>query len=295
MFDFKPLKPGVHLMRQLRLPVKLGVMAVVLLLPTLIISAQLIQRLGESIAFTESELAGSHMVRDISASIRTVQRHRGQTNMLLSGNSSAQAAIEQTRAEMLAAAAAAGSAVRQRPDFALEADWAALEGRIQSLSQTAQLPAPEAFARHTELVTDLHRLMYQVGERSQLLFDPEPGTYFLMDLAVVHLAKLTEAIGVVRGAGAGVLALPAADPERLAVVRSMVASAKTRAGDLMHLLEYSYRHGHADLQGKEAGNAAMSYLERADKALAAPGSWPGLRCSGRRPPGPRPRRRPRVR
>lgn len=274
MFDFKPMKPGVHLMRQLRLPVKLGVMAVVLLLPTIIISAQLIQRLGESIAFTESELAGSHMVRDISASIRTVQRHRGQTNMLLSGANGAQAAIDQTRKDMTAAAATVGSTLRQRPDFELEPDWGALEKRIQALPQTAQLPAPEAFARHTDLVNDLHRIMYRVGERSQLLFDPEPGTYFLMDLAVVHLAKLTESIGVVRGAGAGVLAVPVADPERVVVVRSMIANAKTRAADLLHLLEYSSRHGHADLQGQEAANVVMSYLERADKALASPGSWP---------------------
>ncbi|MDV7393199.1 hypothetical protein RZS08_17635, partial [Arthrospira platensis SPKY1] len=78
MSVFKPLKPGVQLMRSLRLPVKLGVLALVLLVPLALISWTLVQRLNASIAFTEAELAGTNLVQATGDVIRAVQKHRGQ-------------------------------------------------------------------------------------------------------------------------------------------------------------------------------------------------------------------------
>ena len=46
MLSFKPLKPGVTLMRNLRLPTKLGALAVVLIVPLLVITVFLVQRLA---------------------------------------------------------------------------------------------------------------------------------------------------------------------------------------------------------------------------------------------------------
>ena len=45
-----------------------------------------------------------------------------------------------------------------------------------------------------------------VGETSGLLFDPAPATYFLMDVMVSRTLPWVEAVGVLRGSGAGLLA-----------------------------------------------------------------------------------------
>ena len=73
MFFFKPLRPGVQLMRLLRLPTKLGVLALVLFVPLVIISLLLTQRVNDSITFTEAEIHGSQLVQRLNAVVVEVQ------------------------------------------------------------------------------------------------------------------------------------------------------------------------------------------------------------------------------
>ena len=63
MLSLKPMRPGVHIMRQLRLPTKLGLLALVLLVPMLVVGVLLVQRVNESIRFTEAEVDGSKLVQ----------------------------------------------------------------------------------------------------------------------------------------------------------------------------------------------------------------------------------------
>ena len=58
MYESVIFRPGVWLMRQLRLPSKLGLVALVLLIPLAVISAILMQRLGADVATHRSEMAG---------------------------------------------------------------------------------------------------------------------------------------------------------------------------------------------------------------------------------------------
>ena len=272
MLSPKPFKPGVQLMRALRLPVKLGVLALVLLIPLGIVTWTLVDRLQSGIAFTEAELSGSHLVRDTGEVIRAVQRHRGQTNMLLSGQGAARTQLEGTRAEVQAAVERVRTGLQRRADFDLGNDWRTLEERIRHLTTQAPVSAPEAFAQHTDVITDLRRFVYAIGERSNLLFDPEPGTFFLMDLVVTHSPGWAELVARIRGAGAGELARTPIDPEGLARVQLLIGEAAGRTGDILHLIGYSARHGHAGLGGEQAGRAVQTYLDAARRALQEPGS-----------------------
>ena len=47
--------------------------------------------------------------------------------------------------------------------------------------------------------------MLLVAERSGLLLDPQPDTFFLMDIAVERMVPLSESLAVVRGQGAAIL------------------------------------------------------------------------------------------
>ena len=87
-FSIQPLSAGVWLMRHLRLPIKLGLLAVVLLVPLAILCVLLLQRLGGEIRFAQSEAEGSRTLVQLATVMTAVQTHRGQTNMLLSGASS---------------------------------------------------------------------------------------------------------------------------------------------------------------------------------------------------------------
>ena len=91
MMAFRPLKPGVWLMRRLMLPTKLFLMSLVLVVPLVVVSVALVTRLGDDIEFTRSELSGTRITTALAEVTTLVQQHRGQTNMLLSGAPAARA------------------------------------------------------------------------------------------------------------------------------------------------------------------------------------------------------------
>ena len=272
MSFLNPLRPGVRVMRQLRLPTKLGVLALVLFVPMVLVSVLLIQRLNNDIDFTRDEMDGAVLAQRVSALIVEVQTHRGQTNMVLAGDAQARNALEATRGRLQQAQTALEQAMATRPDFALQGDWDGLRQALGSLGNTAQLDAPAAFARHSQLVQDLRRFLYTVAERSNLLFDPEPASYFLMDLAVTHTPRWGELLGQARGLGAGQLALAEPQPAVLDRVRALLADARTATSDIRHLQTFTTKYGIDDLRGEDAAQAVQQFLDQAEKALATPGS-----------------------
>ncbi|WP_363356385.1 methyl-accepting chemotaxis protein [Hydrogenophaga sp.] len=272
MLFFKSLKPGVTLMRNLRLPTKLGALAVVLIVPLVLITVFLVQRLAADIRVTQDEIHGGELVQRINAVIVEVQKHRGQINMLLSGNPAAQDALTGTRDAMNKATGELENSLSLHSRFELLPEWAPLKARVQALSSSSQGTAAQAFALHSELVRDLRQMIYTTAERSSLLFDPVPGTYFLMDMTVSQAPAWAELIGQIRGLGAGQLAL--AEPD-LAVIQSLkvlIGSARSRSQDMAYLQRFLRQHGLSDLNGQATIDEVMTYLEQAERALAQPGS-----------------------
>ena len=212
MMAFRPLKPGVWLMRRLMLPTKLFLMSLVLVVPLVVVSVALVTRLGDDIEFTRSELSGTRITTALAEVTTLVQQHRGQTNMLLSGAPAARDALAATRARLIQAVAAVDATLAERPDFELATTWKSLQQALAALPATEQMPAPAAFALHSSHVEALMRMVYTVGERSQLLFDPQPASFFLMDMVVSRTGPWTEALGRIRGLGAGLLSQPAPVP-----------------------------------------------------------------------------------
>ncbi len=268
---FKLLQPGVRLMRLLRLPTKLAVLALLLFIPLVVISVLLTQRLNEAIAFTQAEVDGSRLVQHVHAVTVEVQKHRGQTNMLLGGDASARNAVQATREQLKQALAKVDESLARRPDFELGSDWAALHRVMSDLASSEKQSAPDSFARHTQLVHDLHRFVYTVAERSNLLFDPDPGSYFLMDMAVTHVPRWGELLGQVRGLGAGQLALTERDPAVVNRVNMLIGDAKATTDDVLHLQRFAQKYGQGDRQGQQTPQAVQSFLSDAERAMGSQG------------------------
>ena len=272
MLSFKPLKPGVTLMRNLRLPTKLGALAVVLIVPLLVITVFLVQRLAADIRVTQDEIHGSEIVQRVSAVIAEVQKHRGQTNMLLSGNPSAQEALTTTREALSGAVGEVDTALVQHSRFELQPEWSPLKTRVQALASASQLPAAQAFALHGALVQDLRQLIYTTAERSSLLFDPVPGSYFLMDMTVSHTPAWGELLGQIRDLGAGQLTRAEPDLSVVESVKVLIGSARSRSQDMAYLQRFLRQHGLSDLDGQPTVDQVLGFLEQAQKALAEPGT-----------------------
>ncbi len=195
--------PGMWFLRRVRFPVKLGLLAVIILLPMIVVALRLFMSQADAVASTNAEIDGLQVIKPTIALVTQLQKHRGQNNLVLAGNAAVVPARDETRRLALAALASVDAAVKAVPDLKLDADWSPLRERAQAL--TTDQPgakAAESFKQHTDAVQALQHFIYLLADRSTLLFDPEPAPYMLMDALVSRTGPWSEQIGQLRGAGA---------------------------------------------------------------------------------------------
>ncbi len=272
---FQPFLPGVWLMRQLRLPIKLGMLALAIVIPSLVICVSLVLRISDEIQVLENESQGVQGIAAISDLVVLAQKHRGQTNMLLSGGTGAQAALSKTRQALPEALAAARSALTANAGFGLEQTWSDLEARFQRLGETEKLAAAQSFEQHTVLIADLKRLMYTTGERSSLLFDPDPPSYFLMDTVVSRTVPWSERMARLRGLGAGLLSRPEGPGDSAPAFRSQLQVLAGETEDFRFANSFAQRYGQEGLPAEEAIKASSAFVAQALRAMDNPGSVSG--------------------
>ncbi|MEY2683039.1 MAG: hypothetical protein RJA09_183 [Pseudomonadota bacterium] len=199
--------PAVALMQRLPMTIKMVAMAAVLVIPLLITTFSLVKTLWNEREITLSEINGLEVVNQISDVVVHAQTHRGQTNSLLSGNAAMEPARADTRVKLKSAIDVLNHHVGEHPELHLANDWNNLRQTLSELvnSNPAATERAQVFAKHTEVVDGLRRLMSLAGETSALLLDPVANTYFLMDIVVERVVGLTETTGLMRGAGAALL------------------------------------------------------------------------------------------
>lgn len=266
---------GMWVMRKMRFATKLALLALVSLVPLLLVLLQLISRQNQELIITRSEITGIQLVADASELIRQLQTHRGQTNMVLSGNAAAQAGRDKTRDAMVQARDALDRNLLVANADVKSPDWTALRARFNALVPALEgKSAPDSFAMHTELLEDLNRFVYGLGKESALLFDPDPATYLLMDMVVYRTIPWTEQLGKLRGQGAGLLSKAEMDEGGATRIRTQLDALDLLGRDLQYSVKRIADFGVHDPLGDKAiqASAAFSQLTR---ARFAPGATPG--------------------
>ena len=252
--------PGVWLARQSRLPVKMGMLAALLLIPLMVVAVLLVQRQNNEAMVTHSEMEGLAVIRPAMKVITLVQTHRGQTHMVLSGNAAIQPDLDKTRSDLMQASADTLSAVKATRSFDQGPAWQAIEARIKQLAADTQgMKAADSFKLHTELVRDLRQWVYTLGEVSSLLYDPEPAAYLLMDMVVSRIIPWAEQLAQLRGAGAGLLAKPEADAAGEVAMRVRFNQLDDALADQRFTQLVLKRNGESDL-GIEAAVEASGHF-----------------------------------
>ena len=211
------LGPAIHLMANMGLLAKMALIALLVSLPLAILTARNLMDTQAQVQFTARELRGAKVVSSLIDVTVQLQIHRGQTNMAMSGNATAEQALQATRAKLGEALAKASAVVSAEPTWAVHDAWPAVRTAAQALA-SGQREGDRAavFAQHTAQVTALRGLVARVGEDSGLLFDPEAASFFLMDLVVERMLPYAEVAALLRGQGAGLIARGQASPAEMA-------------------------------------------------------------------------------
>ncbi|MFG6485640.1 methyl-accepting chemotaxis protein [Roseateles sp. BYS78W] len=216
------LNPGMWAVRQLRFGTKLTLLFILAAVPLVSIVTMMLLRNQDDLRLTATELEGIGWIEQSNTLTRALQSHRGLTNMMLLGDDSLAARRDAVRAELDKAIVALDASMQAAGADAPPA-WPALRDRLRQLyGKLEGQPVGAAFSLHSELVEELSRLTYELAERSDLLYDPDPLTYLLMDMAVMRLPSWRDQLGLVRGRGATVLSSPGADGADIATMGLLV-------------------------------------------------------------------------
>ena len=201
-------RPGIHLLNRLRYPYKFALVSFFFVLPLGISLYLGIEEINHTIEFTKKELAGTRYLKGIHKIVADLQTHRGMTEARLSGEKAFH-----DDAGTLESAIQGNLQLMDDLDqrFGAQLDTTRLWMEFQRhweqfLEERAGLSRQETFERHTALIELLLELIAHVGDRSNLILDPSLDSYYLMDAVVIRLPQWAEAIGQVRGLGAGIIA-----------------------------------------------------------------------------------------
>jgi methyl-accepting chemotaxis protein len=253
------LKPGVWLARQMRLPVKLGLTALVLLVPLLVFALLLVQRQTADLNNTHAESEGIQVVRPVLKVVALVQRHRGLSAIAVASKKPPPADIEKVRSELSDTVGKVQSSLKSASSFSLDKEWSPLSSRLLSLGGTPMADEAAALRLHDELVRDLRYFIANVGESSGLLYEPEAAPYLLMDMVLFKTTAWGEQVAQFRGRGALELARPTPDPVGNALMRDRAAQVLASLADQRFARATLARNGESGFGTDTAIKAAEAF------------------------------------
>ena len=222
------LGPALRLMQSMRLTAKLALVGLLTTVPLAFMTGQAVIVKNDLMQTARNERAGATALTALLEVTVQAQKHRGQTNVVLSGNTAAAAQLTPTRQALREAMDQLDQALQARPDWKLLAIWTETRQALEPLAAGQHgNDRAQVFRQHSEQIEALRRLALRLGETSEMLFDPAPATYFLADTAVDRLLPWTEAIAQLRGQGAGLLARGEASPAELAQMHKRIGQLET--------------------------------------------------------------------
>lgn len=200
--------PATALFNRLKYSQKFTLIGLIILLPFAITLYLLVSELNIGIEFAQKERMGlkySYFLGDI---LKDIQKHRGITSALLSGDISSKEKQLDMQAHVGAEIGAIDT-IDQRFGYSLKTTekWRDIKKRWNELKERVpNLSAQESFDLHTVLIGDILSFIHYVAETSNLIFDPQPDTYYLVDALVLKLPTLSEDLGQARALGSGIAA-----------------------------------------------------------------------------------------
>jgi methyl-accepting chemotaxis protein len=180
------LRPGMALMQGLRMSTKIVALCAAVLLPFCAISVWTVRNHVDQLHLLKLEQSGLAQVTSAQSLALALQQQRLHARLASTGgNKTAALALEADATAIKSAVSALDTQFERSGDKLLLQTWQAQRSTYDKLaggsSGQAGGDAPDP---RTEAIGKLRDLVMLIGERSALLLDPDPASYFLMELTI---------------------------------------------------------------------------------------------------------------
>jgi methyl-accepting chemotaxis protein len=163
-----------------------------------------------------------------------VQRHRGLSGALASGDQSVKDVVLQTQAEADKHFAALSELIRGEPLLAdLAQDWQRQTEEWGLVKKDALVLGPgEGFERHTAFLQELAAHMRRAAAHTSLVLDGDLKAYLLIDVVVNQMPVFIEATAQLCGRATGVLARKRIDDAEATTLRGLMTQVRVAKSQL---------------------------------------------------------------
>jgi methyl-accepting chemotaxis protein len=202
---YRLLTPGRNLLLGMRLPTKLLLMSLTLLLPMSLLFISNVQRDLTDLDYVRTEVSATDLAVATMPMVLTLQELR--EHFLLNdfppdGPHSVAGEAESMKAAIEGFDALLAKARAQKLPYNLDDLWLPLRANLLPLGDAQHLDRSlPSFADMSNLIQTLQTLMFMNAERSGLVLDPEARSYFLMDVMTNNVLIAAEAASRARTLG----------------------------------------------------------------------------------------------
>ncbi|MBK8508435.1 MAG: nitrate- and nitrite sensing domain-containing protein [Candidatus Competibacteraceae bacterium] len=253
----------MNILNRFKIWQKLALLITALGVPIALLAYLLVAEKNVAIDFASQEMRGVEYLKPVRQLLQNIAEHRGLSSGYLNGDTAFREKIT-AKQNQLAKHIEVMDTIDARYGDMLKAksSWQALKSDWQQLGAGVfNLTAADSFARHTALIKKLLDLTVQVGITSNLVLDPDPDSYYLMDVVVNRVPFLNEHLGQLRALGTGFVTrrqqLSEDDHVRLAKLMGQIQMMQV---DIQNSLERAF----------ESNNSLKSLLESQGTGLTQP-------------------------
>ncbi|MFM8899984.1 MAG: methyl-accepting chemotaxis protein [Burkholderiales bacterium] len=208
-------RPGVALMRSLRIPVKLTLISACVFVPMVWLMVSSSKQSWDQVVYTQAEVVGTHLAQEMAEVVHYTQLARGLHVRVLAGDKNQDDKLAKVLEHLKQASLKVDATMASAP-FEIKDVWSPVRDSLKAVT-AGQVPGEihAALEFHGDLIERIRQAVLLVGERSGLLFDPEPQTYFMMDLVITRWIAMTESSGKLRAKGSAVLRATVSESDKV--------------------------------------------------------------------------------
>ncbi|MFO1413488.1 MAG: methyl-accepting chemotaxis protein [Burkholderiales bacterium] len=181
---------------------KLSVAGALLLMPLVVCMAILFQGFSEQKSAANLQQLGLSQHFPLRVVLQGMQAHRGLTGLLLAGDPSARAKLDENESRLESTMAQIDKSPEVLAKLGAEESWKEAKASWQDVkAKYATMTPPASFEAHTKTIAQVLETMDKVADGSGLLLDPDTDSYHAIDMLTTYLPEQTETLGRMRGMG----------------------------------------------------------------------------------------------
>jgi len=269
------LRPGVALMRRLRMPIKLTTMSVLLVIPLVVVTYFELSNLYGDYTTARLEVSGVDVLERITDVVSDLQKQRKQ--MLVANMPGASSGANADHVQQLKSHLdALDGVVKDHRDLALEATWTEVKRNIDALVNEpaaggggARQANAERLQRYADVIDALRRMAALAGQKSTLVLDPFAITYFLQDVLSEHYIPWLQAVDALQVQGLFWMQAPSEFERHAVALEDLAAQLEQQTRLLSEKFDAVVREGGGEVpQDGTAALGAASELVKITQTLA---------------------------